>query len=259
MTILKMISFACDKRWAHTQHKHQTKSEHLKTCKVCTKDIQCLRYRQEQHHEMSQYNFLHYYSYLLYSPTFLAGPPITFNAFLSQVFVPQNTHKKQSVWWYGCRAAFAYFSMVVFININYSFALTTRAENASIWADFTPRQLLVMSLSSLQFIQMKFNAIWKVARSWALFDGIEVTENMNRCIHNGYNYENFWRSWHRGFNQWLIRYLFIPLGGKRTKIWNIWVVFTFVAIWHDMNLNLILWAWSICLFLFPEIMIKQYF
>lgn len=45
MTILKMISFACDKRWAHTQQRVQSKSEHLSQCKACTKDVMCLRYR----------------------------------------------------------------------------------------------------------------------------------------------------------------------------------------------------------------------
>lgn len=80
---------------------------------------------------------------------------------------------------------------------------------------------------------------------------------MNRCIFNNYCFEGFWRSWHRGFNQWLIRYLFIPLGGTKQKLWNIWVVFTFVAIWHDFNLNLIVWAWVICASLMPEIGIKS--
>ena len=82
---------------------------------------------------------------------------------------------------------------------------------------------------------------------------------MNRCMCNNYSFEGFWRSWHRGFNQWLIRYIFIPLGGSKYKLYNIWVVFTFVAIWHDMNLNLIMWAWVICLSLMPEMLIKNYF
>jgi D-alanyl-lipoteichoic acid acyltransferase DltB (MBOAT superfamily) len=64
------------------------------------------------------------------------------------------------------------------------------------------------------FIWLKFNVIWKVSRCWALWDDIEVPENMNRCVHNNYSAESFWRSWHRGFNLWLIRYIFIPLGGS---------------------------------------------
>ncbi len=82
---------------------------------------------------------------------------------------------------------------------------------------------------------------------------------MNRCVANNYSFEAFWRSWHRSFNQWLIRYLFIPLGGSKRKFLNIWVVFGFVAIWHEMNLNLILWAWGICIIMMPEMGIKFFF
>jgi D-alanyl-lipoteichoic acid acyltransferase DltB (MBOAT superfamily) len=64
----------------------------------------------------------------------------------------------------------------------------------------------------LVFIWLKFNVIWKISRCWALWDGIEVHENMNRCGNNNYSMIGFWRAGHRGFNQWLIRYLFIPLG-----------------------------------------------
>lgn len=38
-----------------------------------------------------------------------------------------------------------------------------------------------------------------------------------------------------------------------------WAVFTFVAMWHDFKLDLILWAWLICLALVPEIAIISYF
>ena len=95
-----------------------------------------------------------------------------------------------------------------------------------------------------------------MARTWALLDGIDCPENMVSCIYSNYSFEDFWRSWHRGFNLWNIRYIFVPLGGSKYKKYNIWVVFTFVAIWHDIEWNLVIWAWGICLALIPEIAIK---
>lgn len=38
-----------------------------------------------------------------------------------------------------------------------------------------------------------------------------------------------------------------------------WIVFTFVAMWHDFKLDLILWAWMICLALVPEILVMSFF
>ena len=52
---------------------------------------------------------------------------------------------------------------------------------------------------------------------------------------------------------------FYTFGGSKTKVWNVWVIFTFVAIWHDLNINLVLWAWGICLFMVPEMLVKSYF
>lgn len=64
--------------------------------------------------------------------------------------------------------------------------------------------------------------------------------------------------WHRGFNHWLIRYLYVPLGGQN-NIFSILAVVSFVAFWHDHTINIIFWGLIIALFMVPEILIKRYF
>ena len=27
---------------------------------------------------------------------------------------------------------------------------------------------------------------------------------------------------------------YIPLGGQRTQLWSMWIIFTFVGLWHDL-------------------------
>mmetsp|Transcript_8466 Transcript_8466/g.18602 ORF Transcript_8466/g.18602 Transcript_8466/m.18602 type:complete len:102 (-) Transcript_8466:579-884(-) len=39
-------------------------------------------------------------------------------------------------------------------------------------------------------------------------------------------------SWHR----------YIPLGGRNGSWWNVWVIFGFVALWHDADINLLAWG-----------------
>ena len=138
------------------------------------------------------------------------------------------------------------------------------------------KYLALINLYELQFLWNKFVVIWRIPRTWALFDDIESPENMNRCMMNNNCFEGFWRGWHRGFNvkfelniiynlilfiikQWLIRYIFVPLGGSKFKLFNIWAVFTYVALWHDFDLNLLIWAWFVCFALISEIMIKGFF
>lgn len=48
--------------------------------------------------------------------------------------------------------------------------------------------------------------IWRFFRLWALLDGIDTPENMVRCMANNYSTLGFWRSWHRSYNLWLLRY-----------------------------------------------------
>jgi hypothetical protein len=47
---------------------------------------------------------------------------------------------------------------------------------------------------------------WRFFRLWALADGIDPPENMVRCMANNYSALGFWRSWHRSYNLWVIRY-----------------------------------------------------
>jgi D-alanyl-lipoteichoic acid acyltransferase DltB (MBOAT superfamily) len=117
-------------------------------------------------------------------------------------------------------------------------------------------------------IWLKLLLPWRFFRLWALVDGIDPPENMVRCVSNNYSVFAFWRGWHRSFNRWIVRYLYIPLGGgarseganksspgllsKARQIFNFLVVFTFVALWHDINLRLLMWGWLITLFFLPE-------
>ena len=71
--------------------------------------------------------------------------------------------------------------------------------------------------------------------------------------------QGFWRSWHRSFNRWLIRYIYIPIGGKRRRVLSTFLVFTFTAVWHDLQLKLLAWGWLIAVFIIPETVAGMYF
>lgn len=76
MSLLRHISFNMDYYWMlKKKHIHQdinTLSEYRKS--------------QEIHHLPHYYNLLEYFAFIYYIPLFIAGPIITFNSFISQVF-----------------------------------------------------------------------------------------------------------------------------------------------------------------------------
>ena len=47
--------------------------------------------------------------------------------------------------------------------------------------------------------------------------------------------------------------------GKFLQIRNFLLVFTFVALWHDINLRLLIWGWLITLFVLPEVLANWIF
>lgn len=253
------MSFCLDYSWASRNKRGLFNQEHEKKCQICSTSVTCYRARQEAHAPISNYNFLNYITFLVYPALFISGPVTTFNAWISQIKTPQNTYSQNQIYKYVLRTFFNYICFQIFLHIFYVCAISTNPANTHLWQKFSLKELGIMSFLELLFLWFKFLLIWRIPRSWALLDGIEVPENMNRCVCNNYTFEGFWRSWHRGFNQWLIRYLFIPLGGSKYKLYNIWAVFSFVALWHDMNLNLVVWAWGICIALMPEMLIKWYF
>lgn len=53
------------------------------------------------------------------------------------------------------------------------------------------------------------------------------------------------------------RYIYIPLGGTSHAWLATLIVFTFVALWHDLSLKLLTWGWVISLFVLPEMMAKK--
>ena len=90
---------------------------------------------------------------------------------------------------------------------------------------------------------------------------------------NNYSTFGFWKSWHRSYNLWVVRwlyppapisevakrvdrYIYIPLGGTRNVLVSSVLIFTFVALWHDLSFKLLAWGWLVSLFLVPELIAR---
>ncbi|PHT90536.1 hypothetical protein T459_05649, partial [Capsicum annuum] len=113
---------------------------------------------------------------------------------------------------------------------------------------------MILWIAGLQTIGCTIDVIIFMTKQ---INGIEAPENIPRCINNCYNLESFWRNWHASFTKWLVRYMYIPLGGTQTKLLNVWVILTFVAVWHDLEWKLLSWAWLTCIVFIPEMIVKS--
>lgn len=208
--------------------------------------------------------FRNYFAYTMYSPLYLAGPIVTFNDYMSQLrYRPHSITTKRTAL-YAIRFVIVVLTMEVMIHFLYMVAIFKVRPD---WTQYTPAQLSILGFFNLKHIWLKLLIPWRFFRLWALLDGIDPPENMVRCMSNNYSVMQFWRGWHKSFNKWNLRYLYIPLGGsvlpgiwgKVRAIFSYLVVFTFIAIWHDIQLRLLMWGWLITLFVLPEIFASMLF
>ena len=73
--------------------------------------------------------------------------------------------------------------------------------------------------------------------------GVQLTLNF-RSPYWTTNFRDFWRHWHVSLSQWFRDYLYIPLGGNRSRWRPFLVLFVFAVsgIWHGAGWNFVLWG-----------------
>ncbi|KAF1839744.1 glycerol:H+ symporter-like protein [Decorospora gaudefroyi] len=252
-TILRLISFNLDCYWSlSSPASSPLEKKQLDASNLSERDRVCIPA------SPTAYTFRNYFAYTMYSPLYLAGPIITFNDYIAQCrYRPHSIHPRRTTM-YAIRFIVVLLTMEIMIHYMYMVAIF-HAKPA--WSEYTPTQLSMLGFFNLKHIWLKLLIPWRFFRLWSLLDGIDPPENMVRCMSDNYSVMQFWRGWHRSFNKWSLRYLYIPLGGnkgegvrgKARAVFNYLAVFSFIAIWHDIQLRLLMWGWLVTLFVLPEI------
>jgi hypothetical protein len=166
----------------------------------------------------------HYLCYMLFYPTF-AGATEIYSEFADRNFraerpIPYRTAARQALW--GQTLAWASFQIPIT-----SVEAIAQPSAAAAWGSafllFTRSALFVMGLW------------WTIhATAWLL--GFETRPNFVNLF-GCENPAQFWRSWRATMTNWLIRYVYIPLGGNRGhQVRNICAAFVVSTAWHAMGI-----------------------
>nr|KAJ3418018.1 glycerol transporter [Polyrhizophydium stewartii] len=260
-TVLRMISFSTDYYW-QTGESARAFEKHKTDCEVCSRSAgeKCPTGRIQAPHKAPEYNLFNYLAYLFYAPLFLAGPIITFNDFVAQVHTPPKSVTLRRIAVAAVR--WAAFVLLFEVLLHYMYVVAIKDTKAwkggpgrdgSLAVRFTSFEMYNLGYWNLTHIWLKLLIIWRFFALWALADRVETVENMARCMSDQYSGIEFWNAWHKSFNRWIVRYLYVPLGGKKLYLLNVMVTFTFVAIWHEVRVQQLAWGWLIALFIVPEI------
>ncbi|KAF9554748.1 MBOAT-domain-containing protein [Agrocybe pediades] len=238
ITMLRLISFNMDYHWS----RHTTTNTDVDVLKMTDKE------RTSTPHNAADYSVLNYVAYVLYPPLYIAGPIMTFNDFMWQFKQPLLIETRFKIM-YAIRLIFCFLTMEYILHYMYMVAI----KDKKAWVGDSPAEVAMIGFWNLIIMWLKLLIPWRFFRLWALLDGVDPPENMVRCMANNYSTFGFWRSWHRSYNLWIIRYIYIPMGGAKNVFVNTVLVFSFVALWHDLTFRLLAWGWLVSLFVVPEI------
>ncbi|KAL9938130.1 hypothetical protein V8E36_002753 [Tilletia maclaganii] len=245
ITMLRLVSYALDTHWASTDTARSPASQHESS------SIQQQSHRSRTTTSASREesrSFLLYMTYVAYPPLFIAGPNMTFNDFAHQLRQPLAIPRAVLIS-YALRWVICYLTMEFVLH----FIWVNAIKDAKAWGGLSLMELSMVGFWNLIIVWLKLLVPWRFFRLWAMFDGVDAPENMIRCMANNYSTLGFWRSWHRSYNLWIVRYIYVPVGGASNAVPATLLVFTFVALWHDLSLKLLAWGWLVTLFIVPEL------
>jgi D-alanyl-lipoteichoic acid acyltransferase DltB (MBOAT superfamily) len=95
------------------------------------------------------------------------------------------------------------------------------------------------------YLYIDFSGYSDIAIGIARLFGFRVMENFNWGLFAP-NPRDFWRRWHISLTNWLMTYVYIPLGGShkgeaRTDV-NAFLTIIAVALWHNVSFHMFLWG-----------------
>ncbi|XP_061601062.1 protein-cysteine N-palmitoyltransferase HHAT [Cololabis saira] len=187
------------------------------------------------------------FSYTFYHPFFYNGPIITYKAYTEQMRrSAEEGNKDESassylllrsarimLWW--CMAEYM-------IHVMYMHSIQS---NETYIEMLPPWALGGLALALVQFFYVKYLVLFGLPSMLATLDGL-VPPNLPRCVSIMYSFTGMWRHFDEGLYRWLIRYIYVPLGGSRhglfCKVVSTGLAFGFVCLWHGGHDYLQYWA-----------------
>ena len=128
------------------------------------------------------------------------------------------------------------------------------ANNAAILADACfadPSNLLAGAawigiISYAIQIYFDFSGYSDMAIGLGRMFGFHFLENFN-YPYIASSIQDFWRRWHISLSTWFRDYVYIPLGGSRTKkksrmVRNLFIVWALTGLWHGANWTFLIWG-----------------
>jgi len=186
-------------------------------------------------------NFIKFATFVSFFPQLIAGPIVRAAVFLPQlhktpVIIEQHIKEGLLLIFRGL------FKKIIFADLLASLAVVQVFAHPENFSSFD----LLMAVYGYSFqIYNDFSGYTDIAIGSARLFGFVLPINFNRP-YLAQNVQEFWHRWHISLSTWLRDYLYIPLGGSRTKPWrvrfNLMMTMFLGGLWHGAALNFVFWG-----------------
>jgi alginate O-acetyltransferase complex protein AlgI len=181
-------------------------------------------------------NPLHFGVFAIFFPTLAAGPIKRYPDFVPQLAELRNPSPARC--WAGVRrVVLGLFKKVCIADllVEYVHAFDRIPH---------PTAPVVIALAVLQGwrIYFDFAGYSDMAIGLAQVLNLTVPENFNRPYRST-SLQEFWRRWHMSLSSWIRDYVYIPLGGNRTRrAFNLLAAMILCGLWHGAAWNFAAWG-----------------
>ncbi|XP_075386083.1 protein-cysteine N-palmitoyltransferase HHAT isoform X3 [Tenrec ecaudatus] len=195
--------------------------------------------------ESASYSFAWMLAYVFYYPVFHNGPILSFPDFFTQMRQQEPCSLWTNLralarglgrllcWWWLAEL------MVHLMYMHALYSSTALLEAASYWT------LGGLALAHVLFFYVKYLVLFGVPALLMRLDGLKPPP-LPRCVSTMFSFTGMWRYFDVGLHNFLIRYVYIPVGGSQHgllgTLFSTAMTFAFVGYWHGGSDDL--WCWA---------------
>lgn len=189
-------------------------------------------------------SFLKLATFVMFIPTFPAGPLETYQGFYSK----HSQEFDRNLFYTGLRRiAFGYFQKVFIVSFLFDAVIVGIIPVALnqphfTWNTIHPLWPLVYVISNFVRAYFDLSAYTDLAMGFSSLFGFRIMENFDKPFWKK-NLSDFWRCWHISLSSWCRDNVYFPVSGLTRKPWlAIYASMLTMGLWHNISINWTLWG-----------------
>lgn len=181
-----------------------------------------------------------YVLYIMMFPQLIAGPIVNYNSVAAQLVERSSTMEDRVLGFY--RFVIGLAKKVLIAN---TMALYADQVFGMDYGNMASGTAWIGILAYTFQIYFDFSGYSDMAIGLGKMLGFRFPENFNDP-YTSRSVTEFWKRWHMTLGNFIMNYLYIPLGGNRKgkgrMYFNLWLCFLLSGLWHGASWNFVLWG-----------------